>query len=210
MTPSWLLIGSTVPRVGGSRWIAPATVSGATGRANVTTKAVVTATLSPIGCVATAEAVVASRVRNAARAGLTSGCPDRARAPGWTVIVWRVPAAQWSRGAIIKTVPVASHASETGVGGSTVMAAATDAGSIAVLNRMLTGSVNARSVTTCVVNAAGVSGTIGTGAVATAGDGRPVPTMPMPTIRARPSAKLTRMAFERRSLPPTEAAASAA
>ena len=158
VTPSCVETMSTVPSVGGSRRTAPASEPASTGRANVTMNAVVTATRSPAGCVATAATVVASRVRKTERTGRASGWPDRASAPDWTVIVWNVPAAQWSRGATVRTVPLSSQASVTGVGGSTVMDAATEAGSIGALNRMVAGSVSARSVENAVVKAAWVSG----------------------------------------------------
>ncbi len=83
-------------------------------------------------------------------------------------MVWNVPAAQWSRGVIVRTVPLASQARATGVRGSTVMAVATDAGSIGTLNRMLAGSVRARFVENDVAKAAWVSGRMGRGTDATA------------------------------------------
>ena len=47
MTPSSVVTASTDPNVGGSRWTAPVDESAAIGWANVTRKAVVTATRSP-------------------------------------------------------------------------------------------------------------------------------------------------------------------
>jgi hypothetical protein len=55
-----------------------------------------------------------------------------------------------------------------GVEGSTVMDAATDAGSIRALNRIVAGSVNPWSVENAVAKAAWVSGRMGCGTVAVA------------------------------------------
>jgi hypothetical protein len=121
--------------------------------------------------VAEADPVVALRVTKDARAGRERGCPDAARAPARTVTVLNVPTAQWSFGEIDSTVPVASHARFTSVVGSTVIDAATDAGSIGALNRIETGSVRPRLVEKVVVKAAWVSGRIGVGGRATVGVG---------------------------------------
>ncbi len=160
------------------------------------------ATRSPAGSVAAAEAVVASRVRKAARIGRVSGCPDRASAPGWIVIVWNVPGTHRSCGAIVRMVPEASQARTTGVGGSTVTAAATDTGSMGTLNPMLTGSVRARLVENVVVNAAWVSGRIGVGTVATVGAGRPAVKIPIPMMSASARTRPDRMRTERRTNAP--------
>ena len=67
---------------------------------------------------------------------------------------------------MVRTLAVPSQASSTGVAGSTWTAAATENGSIGVLNWIVTGAVTPRSVATVVLNAASVSGTIGRGGVA--------------------------------------------
>jgi hypothetical protein len=95
-----------------------------------------------------------------ARAGRASGWPDRASAPACTVIVCSVPAAQVVFGAMVRTLSVPSQARVTGVAGSTWRAAPTENGSIGVLNLSVTGVVTSRLVSTVVVNAASVNGTI--------------------------------------------------
>ena len=129
-------------------------------------------TRSPMAVVAIARAVVAARVRKTGRAGRASGWPDRASAPAWTVIVCSVPAAQVVVGAMVRTLLVPSQARLTGVAGSTWRAARTENGSIGVLNLSVTGVVTSRLVSTVVVNAASVNGTIGVVGVATVVDVR--------------------------------------
>ena len=70
------------------------TVAGSTGRGNETTNELVVETRVPTWSVAAALTGVAARVRNTARAGRASGCPDAASAPASTDTVWNVPAIQ--------------------------------------------------------------------------------------------------------------------
>src|SRR4051794_41912090 len=70
------------------------------GRANVTTKPVVSAALVPSISVAATLAVVSRRGRNVARAGLASGWPVRASAPALTGAGGRAPRAPGAGGAV--------------------------------------------------------------------------------------------------------------
>ena len=160
-------------------------------------------TRSPISSVATALAVVVARVRKTARTGRVSGCPDRASAPagdgdgmefaGGPTHLRRDR--EHGAGSVPGQVL-------TLVGGSILIAAATDAGSIGALNPIVTGSVSPRSVENAVVKAAWASGTISAGGVATVVDGRLVPRTPIPRTKARPRAKPARARVERRNKAP--------
>ena len=95
-----------------------------------------------------------------------------------------------------------SHASETGVAGSTVRAAATDVGSIAALKSIVTGSVRPRFVENVVVNAAWVSGRTGDGGRATVEAGRPTPMRPTSRASDRATTMPMRTTGERRMTAP--------
>jgi hypothetical protein len=75
------------------------------------------------------------------------------------------------RGETLNLVRVSSHESTTGLGGSTVSAAATDSSSIGIENSIVTGSFNPRSAENLVVKAACARGRIGVVRVATVGAG---------------------------------------
>ena len=96
----------------------------------------------------------------------------------------------------------AFQASWTGAGGSTLTAAATEAGSIGVVNSMATGVVRSRFVATIVRNAARVSGTIGVGGVAEVAAGSPAPTIATPRTAVSPMASPIRETTDRRTSAP--------
>ena len=86
--------------------------------------------------------------------------------------------------------------------GSTVTAASTEAGSIAVVNSMVTGASTSTPVATVVRNAAWVSGTMSVGSVAVVGVGRTAPIAPRPMTAPSVMATPTRATTKRRSSEP--------
>ena len=192
----------TEPGVGGSRRTPSRTEPGSTGWAKVIRNVVAIETRVPMTSVAMTAPVVTARVRKTARAGLASGWPVVASAPAWTVTVWKMPAAHIVLGEMVTMRPVVSQVRSIAVAGSTMIAAATDAGVIAVLNSMVTGSWRSRSVATMVRNAAWVKGTIADGGFATVGDGRLAPMTPPPNTIAKLSPRPIRAMVERRNTAP--------
>ena len=102
-------------------------VAASTGPLKVTPKRVAVVASPPASGPAVMVAVVAPRVRKAARIRCSSGWPFASSAPASTVIVWSAPWVQLVRGVTLRWVIVASQAKATAVVGAIDRSASTEA-----------------------------------------------------------------------------------
>ena len=190
--PSVVVVVVTVPSAGGSRVTAASSEAGSTGGRSDRERRVDADALAD-----------RARSRRGRRSpgpgsgrrtgpGVVSGRPVWARAPGWTVIVWYVPAPQCVVGRIVRVVCVAIPGkSRPASRARPSIADATEAGAIGVLNAIVIGASTARSVAIVARNAAWVSGTISVGSVAVVVAGRTRAMTPRPRKVPRPRATPT-------------------
>jgi hypothetical protein len=174
------------PARAGLNW--RAIVAASTGPLKATPKRVAVVACPAASGPAVMTAVVAPRVRKAARTRRSSGWPLASSAPASTVMVWSVPGAQLARGVTVRCVIVASQVSRTAVAGSTDRSASTEAPFIA-LGKLTTIAARGDSpVSMAVVNSEAAIVGPWVGAVPAAGVGRiaaaaSAPAMTVTTMR---------------------------